>query len=75
MIRAMLPKHGAMKGSQYFIITMSGFSLFSFRPTFIQDNGFIELTERSILKSYDAFSSQNCVFPGKRNDGYCNENV
>ena len=47
---AIVPKHGAMKGSQYFIIMMSGCMRLSFRPTLIHEKGFTELTERSILK-------------------------
>ena len=45
------------------------------RPTLIQLIGLQELTCWLISKSVGAFSVEYCVFPGKRNDGYCRVKV
>jgi hypothetical protein len=57
IIRDMKPKQGAIKGNQYFMRTMSGFSLLSFFPTLIHENGLIEFTLRMMLNLCEALLS------------------
>lgn len=74
IIRIIVPKHGPIKGIQNRTITKSGFSFLIFKALFIQLNGLIELTIVLITISEGLFPVSYCVLPGKRNDGYCNEN-
>ena len=61
-------------GNQYLTTTRSGFILLSPYPVFIQLIGLMELIALMICKSAGAGSSEYCVVPGKRKEGYCNEN-
>ena len=70
MMRAMVPRHGAMYGIQNFMMTMSGFILRTFFPTRSQLKGLQELTERTMCRSVGAGLSEYCVLPGKRKLGY-----
>ena len=74
-MRAIVPKHGAMSGSQNLMMSRSAFFFFSSRPTFIQLNGFMELTLRFMSRSSGRGSGEYCVLPGKRKEGYCRVKV
>jgi hypothetical protein len=71
----MVPRQGPMKGSQYLTITIAGFNLYISLPTENQFNGFTEFMTTLISISGGAGSLENCVVPGNKNPGYCNENV
>lgn len=74
-MRAMVPKHGAINGVQYFISTISGLALRSSMPTLNHDMGFTVDTLRLMRMSVGAGLSTVWLLPGKRKEGYCSVNV
>jgi hypothetical protein len=70
MIRQMVPKHGDMKGIQYFTITRSGFARRISFPTEYQFNGFMEFTLTLTGIPDGACPEEYCVFPGNKTEGY-----
>src|SRR5687768_11051700 len=73
ILRKIFPSATPKKGIQKRTTTISGFSLLSCFPTLIQFNGFIELISGFTSIPSGAGSSEYCVLPGKKNDGYCSE--
>ncbi len=71
----MVPKHGAMKGVQYFNRTKSGRSRRSCRPTRHQLKGLTVLTHRTMDKSPGGGVSTVWLLPGKSREGYCRVKV
>jgi len=59
-----------MKGCQYLIITISGFSFLILIPVLIQLKGLTEFSILLIFSPSGAGASVNCVYPGKRKPGY-----
>ena len=74
-MRAMVPKHGAMKGVQYLSISASGRSRLIRRPTFIQLGGQTVFTARTMSMPSGASDSLYWLLPGKRIFGYCTVKV
>ena len=74
IILAMVPKHGAINGIQYLIMTKSGFSLTILLATLSQFKGLMELMTACISKFFGAGSVEYCELPGNSKEGYCNEN-
>ena len=74
--RAIVPKQGPKNGSQYLKISRSGRRDLMVRPTDTQLSGSIE-SRMTLLgtRNPSASPSSLCVFPGKRNPGYCRVNV
>ena len=67
------PRHGAMNGNQYRMMTTSGFNLLIFLETENQFKGFIELISDLILILEGGSPSSYWVVPGNKNAGYCKE--
>jgi len=67
----MLPRAGAINGIQYMMMHKSGCAFKMYCPVFHQLNGFTEFISGVISKPFGASPSVNCVFPGKKNAGYC----
>src|SRR5690606_19277290 len=72
MIRRIVPSAGPIKGIQNRTKTISGFSFLILFPTLNQLNGLMEFISGSINKSSGGFSSEYCVLPGNKMEGYCN---
>src|SRR6266700_1071028 len=68
-----VPSAGPINGNQYLTTTRSGISSFRRLPITSQLSGFTELIEGCISIPIGGGSEENCVLPGKRKSGYCNE--
>ena len=69
--RAIVPKHGAIRGIQNLMTTRSIFALRIFRTVENHEKGLMLFIVRVMDRSSGLGESEYCVFPGKRKSGYC----